>query len=157
MESGPWGTKIQRLARIAEQRSMEVESVDYTDTMDPGVRVDRLLAILEREDGDCVLVGSSMGGYVALAASIEVPVRGVFLMAPALYISGYEVQDYPTRADNVDIVHGWNDDVIPPDNSIRFAREYGHRLHLVNGNHALSDVLEDVDQLFKLFLDQLRV
>ena len=155
MESGPWGTKIQRLAHIAEQLGLKVESVDYTDTMDPDVRVDRLLAILDREDEDCVLAGSSMGGYVALAASIEAPVHGVFLMAPALYIPGYKLQDYPTMAPTVEIVHGWNDDVIPAENSIRFAKAAGHKLHLVSGNHALSDVLEDVDRLFELFLAQI--
>ena len=155
MESGPWGTKIQRLAHIAEQRGLEVESVDYTDTMDPDVRVDRLLGILNNEGGDCVLVGSSMGGYVALAASINLPVAGVFLMAPALYIPTYKVQTYPTRASNVHIVHGWKDDVIPVANSIRFAEESGHSLHLLNGNHALNDVLEDVDRLFVFFLEQI--
>ena len=134
---------------------MEVESVDYTDTMDPGVRVDRLLAILEREDGDCVLVGSSMGGYVALAASIEVPVRGVFLMAPALYISGYEVQDYPTRADNVDIVHGWNDDIVPVDNSIRYARACKATLHIVDGDHRLTANIDEICAHLTRFIEQL--
>ena len=41
-ESGPWGTKIKRLAVIAEERGCAVESVDYTDTMDPDLRVERL-------------------------------------------------------------------------------------------------------------------
>ena len=153
MESGPWGTKINRLAKIAAGRQLEIESVDYTDTMDPDIRVERLQNLLHSETNDCLLAGSSMGGYVSLVASENPLVQGLFLMAPALYISGYSCQAHSTKAAVVDIVHGWNDDVIPVENAIRFARESGHSLHLVNGNHALSDVLEDVDRIFSLFLD----
>jgi pimeloyl-ACP methyl ester carboxylesterase len=153
MESGPWGIKIKRLAKIAASRQFEIESVDYTDTMDPDARVERLRNLLDSETNDCLLVGSSMGGYVSLVASENHLIQGLFLMAPALYIPGYAYQAYSTRSSVVDIVHGWNDDVIPVENSIRFAREPGHSLHLVNGNHALSDVLEDVDRIFSQFLD----
>ena len=154
MESGPWGTKIQRLAKIAETRQLEIESVDYTDTMDADVRVQRLRTLLANEVEDCLLVGSSMGGYVSLVASEDHLVSGLFLMAPALYIPGYSCQTHSTKAPVVDIVHGWHDDVVPVQNSIQFAEESGHTLHLINGNHALSDVLEDVDKLFSLFLDR---
>ena len=34
-ESGPWGSKIKRLAAIAKEHDCEVDSVDYTDTKDP--------------------------------------------------------------------------------------------------------------------------
>ena len=51
MESGPWGTKIQRLARIAEQRDLKVESVDYTVTMDPDLRVEVYLSGGSRVNG----------------------------------------------------------------------------------------------------------
>ena len=154
MESGPWGTKIRRLAKIAASRQLEIESVDYTDTMDPDARVERLRNLLDNETIDCLLAGSSMGGYVSLVASGDHLIQGLFLMAPALYIPDYSYQVHSTKTSVVDIVHGWNDDVIPVENSIRFARESGHSLHLVNGNHALSDVLEDVDRIFSLFLDQ---
>ena len=154
MESGPWGTKIKRLAKIAANRQLEVESVDYTDTLDPDIRAERLGNILEKETQDCLLAGSSMGGYVSLVASGNHPVRGLFLMAPALYIPGYLHQTYSTSAAVVDIVHGWNDDIVPVEGSIGFARESGHSLHLLNGNHALSDVLEQVDGVFSLFLNR---
>ena len=153
MESGPWGTKIKRLAKIAANRQLEIKSVDYTDTMDPDARVQRLRYLLDNETDDCLLAGSSMGGYVSLVSSGSHLIKGLFLMAPALYMPGYSCQVYSTKASVVDIVHGWNDDVIPVENSIRFARESGHSLHLVNGNHALSDVPDDIDRLFSLFLD----
>ena len=152
MESGPWGTKIQRLSRLAADRNLEVESVDYTDTMDAQVRVNKLNGLLKQEREDRILVGSSMGGYVSLVASATNPVKGLFLMAPAVFVDGYPVQSYVTQSPVVDIVHGWNDDIIPFENAIRLAKEFGHSLHLLNGNHALSDVLEDVDRVFVQFL-----
>ena len=152
-ESGPWGTKIRRLADIASSRGLVVESVDYTDTVDPDIRVKRLESLLERETDRFLLAGSSMGGYVSLVASGSRASNGLFLMAPALFMHGYEHQSYPTRSPVVYIVHGWNDDIVPVEGSIRFAGEQGHVLHLVNGNHALSDVLDEVDGLFSLFLD----
>jgi len=45
-ESGPWGTKIKRLAEIARNKGCAVESVDYTDLVDPDLRVERLLEVL---------------------------------------------------------------------------------------------------------------
>ena len=41
-ESGPQGTKIKRLAALAEDMGCAVESIDFTNTMDPDLRVDRL-------------------------------------------------------------------------------------------------------------------
>ena len=48
-ESGPWGSKIKRLADIARERECEVDSVDYTDLTDPDLRVERLLSLLKDE------------------------------------------------------------------------------------------------------------
>ena len=151
-ESGPWGFKIQRLAGIAEDRGCVVESIDYTDTMDPDVRVDRLLSVLRGETEEFVLVGSSMGGYVALVASDKVDAKAIFLMAPALYIPDYRHQRYPSRSQHIEIVHGWSDDIIPVENSIRYAREADCTLHLISGDHALNGVIDVVANLFENFL-----
>ena len=153
-ESGPGGTKISRLAQIARTRGFDVESVDYTDTMDPDLRVERLLALLNQESGDNLLVGSSMGGYVSLVASETVAARAVFLMAPALYIPGYQSQQYASRANHIEIVHGWSDDIIPVEHSIRYAREADCTLHLISGDHALNGVIDVVADLFTAFLEK---
>ena len=62
-ESGPWGSKIQRLPSIASEYGCQVDSVDYTDTYDPDQRAERLVNILKSKEGNFILVGSSMGGY----------------------------------------------------------------------------------------------
>lgn len=153
-ESGPWGTKIKRLAAIAENMGYVVDSIDYTNTMDPDLRVEHLLQVLANEEDEFVLVGSSMGGYVSLVASATVSAKAVFLMAPALYMQGYEHREYNSCCSHIEIVHGWSDDVIPPEHSIRYAKETGSALHLISGDHALNDSLEVVAGLFERFLER---
>ena len=97
-ESGPWGSKIQRLASIASEHGCAVDSIDYRDLMDPDQRVERLRDILKKEDESFILVGSSMGGYVSLVAAEDVKTHAVFLLAPALYIPDYKQQQYAERA-----------------------------------------------------------
>lgn len=150
-ESGPWGTKIKRLADLAEQHGYHVDSIDYRDTLDPDARAQRLVEILEQEKGDVLLVGSSMGGYVSLLASKVRNVKATFLLAPALYIEGYAVQDYPNPK-NLEIVHGWSDEVIPFENSISYAKKANCTLHLIAGDHRLNSSLEQVERLFEQFL-----
>lgn len=154
-ESGPWGFKIKRLAELAKQHGHEIDSIDYTDTMDQEIRADRLIKVLEKEQGDVALVGSSMGGYVSLVASCEYPTKGVFLMAPALYIPGWAKQDYPTRTAHLEIVHGWSDEIIPVDLSIRYAKQADCTLHLISGDHGLNGVIDEVSRLFEGFLSRL--
>ena len=153
-ESGPWGFKIKRLAIIAEQHGCTVESIDYTDTMDPDLRVKRLLGALENETDSFVLAGSSMGGYVSLVASEIVDAKAIFLMAPALYMPSLGQQEYASRSPHIEIVHGWSDNVIPVENSIRFAREANCRLHVISGDHALNSSIDVVEGLFEAFLKQ---
>ena len=152
-ESGPWGFKIKRLAEIARQQGFSVDSIDYTDLKDPELRVERLEAALEQEPEEFVLVGSSMGGYVALVASQTIMAKGVFLMAPALYMPGFKHQQYDSKSPHIEIVHGWSDDVIPADHSISYARYANCTLHLIRGDHALNGVIETVERLFGRFLE----
>lgn len=153
-ESGPWGSKIKRLADIAKEHGYSVDSIDYSDTFDPDLRVDRLLNVLKNAEEDFLLVGSSMGGYVSLVASEQVHVKGVFLLAPALFINGYKQQTYNPKTNTaIEIVHGWSDDVIPVENSIRFAKNRDCSLHLISGDHRLNSSLVVVEKLFSQFLN----
>ncbi len=150
-ESGPWGSKIKRLAHVAKEHGCSVDSIDYSDILDPDLRVERLIKVLEDVEENFVLVGSSMGGYVSLVASEQVNVKGVFLLAPALFMKGYKKQTYNHNA-NIEIVHGWSDDIIPPENSIQFAKNNDCSLHLISGDHRLNSSIEVVENLFSQFL-----
>jgi len=92
-----------------------------------------------------------MGGYVSLVASEQVNAKGVFLLAPALFMRGYKKQSYSNN-NNIEIVHGWSDDIVPPENSIRFAKNIDCSLHLISGDHRLSASMEVVENLFLQFL-----
>jgi alpha/beta superfamily hydrolase len=150
-ESGPWGSKITRLANIAKGQGFSVDSIDYSDIVDPDLRVERLINVLEKVEEDFLLVGSSMGGYVSLVASEKVKAKGVFLLAPAIFMQGYKKQTY-SDDNNVEIVHGWSDDIIPPENSIKFAKNIDCSLHLISGDHRLNSSIEIVEKLFFQFL-----
>lgn len=154
-ESGPWGTKIKRLAQSAEQLGCRVESIDYTDTMDPAERSQRLLNYLKGKPPEqIILVGSSMGGYVTLQAAKNFAALGVFVLAPAIYMPGYEHQAPTNPVTNLVMVHGWHDDVIPVEHSIRFAKAQSATLHLVADDHRLVDSLDTIDSWFQSFLHE---
>ena len=153
-ESGPWGSKITRLAHTARSRGFTVDSIDYTDIMDGDERVLRLIETLAEADQKLLLVGSSLGGYVSLVASRSIVVDGLFLLAPALYMPGLAVQSYDSRCSDIEIVHGWADEVIPAEHSIRFARSAQCTLHMVQADHRLMAALDRIDLIFRLFLQR---
>lgn len=151
-ESGPEGSKIAALASVARVRHWGVASLDYSHTTDPAARLEQLLQACANVHERLVLVGSSMGGWVAAEAAERLGAHGVFLLAPALYIPGYPSQDPVVPAARTEIVHGWNDEVIPCENAIRFARLRQCTLHLVQGDHRLNARIPLLCELFDAFL-----
>jgi len=150
----PWGAKIVAMADAARELQFRAESVDYRGIADPVTRVGKLLAFCKEQRAAPILVGSSMGGHVATAVSREVHARGLFLLAPAFYMPGYE-QFTPRPAEcPMTIVHGWRDDIVPIDNSVRYAREYRATLHAIDADHRMTANLGDIVRFFKIFLDE---
>ena len=88
-----------------------------------------------------------------MVASGAVETHAVFLLAPALYMRGYK-EDYCTGHNHLEIVHGWSDDIIPPQNSIRYAKEADCTLHLISGDHPLNSSIDVVEGLFRQFLSR---
>ena len=166
-ESGPLGSKFQALMRVAEQQGACTLSVNYRECADgtaidhdaPGEadrRVAQLLVTRLPAHTCLVLVGSSMGGYVSAVASEKLKPEGLFLLAPAFYLPGYACQDPVPRAGSTLIVHGWGDDVVPLDHSIRFARQHHCALHLLDGDHRLNAALPAIEPLFGMFLQNIK-
>ena len=145
-ESGPWGTKIRAMAELVRDLGCEADSIDYQGIADPGERVDKLLAEAGRIDDTLVLVGSSMGGHVATAAAERLGAAALFVLAPAYYMPGYEALTPPPPGMPITIVHGWRDDVVPVENSIRYARECRATLHLIDGDHRLTDNIGEIGE-----------
>ena len=167
-ESGPLGSKIQALMRVAEQQGADTLSIDYSKHADGTAidhdtrgeadrRVTHLLSTVMPPHRQLVLVGSSMGGYVSTVASSVLKPAGLFLLAPAFYLPGYTRQDPVPDATSTLVVHGWGDDIVSPDNSIRFARKHGCALHLLDGDHRLNAALPVIGPLFSLFLQRIHL
>ncbi len=154
-ESGPWGTKIRAMSDLVKGLGCASESVDYQGIADPTERVEKLLTECAAINDALVLVGSSMGGHVATAAAAPLHAAGLFVLAPAYFIPGYEKLT-PTPPDMpICIVHGWNDDVVPVENSIRFAAACNAELHLLNGDHRLTANIDEINYYLKRFIETL--
>lgn len=151
-ESGPWGLKITRLAEIAKQRGFDVASPDYSHTPDPRARVRQLLDLRPRAR-HLVLAGSSMGGYVSAAACAELRPQALFLMAPALYFPGWDEEPDGIPA-LCSVVHGWHDDIVPPERALRFAQRHRSELHMLDAEHTLNARIDTVAALFDDFLSR---
>jgi alpha-beta hydrolase superfamily lysophospholipase len=98
-----------------------------------------------------VLVGSSLGGFLSAAASIEVRARGLFLMAPAFDLPGLPPTPAVERCPTV-VVHGWGDDVVPVEKGLAFARAQGALMHLVDDDHRLHASLPRMTGWLRDFL-----
>ena len=151
-ESGPWGTKISAMAEAVRALGCRAESVDYRGMADPVERADKLAAECAGVEEPLVLVGSSMGGYVAAAAAPRVRPAGLFLLAPAFYLEEYGVPVPPLPEAPLEVVHGWGDDVVPVEDSIRFARECKATLHLVDSDHRLTDAIDEINYYLSRFI-----
>ena len=151
-ESGPWGTKITRMAEVVRGLGCRADSIDYQGIADPGERVAKLVDSCRDRGEALILVGSSMGGHVATAAAAALQARGLFVLAPAYFMPGFENLTAPPPDLPIEIVHGWRDDVVPVDNSIRFARGCRATLHVLDGDHRLTENLPEIEALLERFV-----
>jgi predicted esterase len=154
-ESGPWGTKIQAMAETVKSIGCESDSIDYQGIADPTDRVNKLIAECRDIDDRLVLVGSSMGGHVATAAAASLNAAGLFVLAPAFFMEGHEDLT-PTAPDiPICIVHGWDDDIVPVENSIRFAALCKAELHILDSDHRLTANIDEINYYLKRFIETL--
>lgn len=151
-ESAPWGEKTRVFAEVAERYGYQVKSPDYRGQPDPDQRIEQLLAMNLSDYDEVVLVGSSMGGYVATVASATIKPSGLFLLAPAFYLAGYQQTEFHPPVDKTLVIHGWQDDIVPPENAWKFCRRYRIALKMLDADHRLMSVITAVAQEFERFL-----
>lgn len=146
-ESGPDATKVTALAEAAQRLGWTHERPDYTDLDakrevselgDVPARLQRLLALAREaaSRGPLVLAGSSLGAWISGRASLEVPLAGLFLMAPPVRMAPappLEAAAVPTS-----IIHGWDDELIPAREVVDWALARRARLLMVDDSHRLS-------------------
>lgn len=154
-ESGPWGSKIRSMAATVRTLGCEADSIDYQGIADPTARVEKLVESCADFDAPLVLVGSSMGGYVATVAATDVNAVGLFVLAPAYFMPDFEALTPTPPNIPIEIVHGWHDDIVPVENSIRFAQRCAATLHIVDGDHRLTDNIDEINSHLKRFIVRL--
>ena len=154
-ESGPWGTKIRAMADLVRSLGCEADSIDYQGIADPTERVEKCIRECADITDKLVLVGSSMGGRVATAAAGQLNAAGLFVLAPAYFMEGHEDLTPEPPPIPVSIVHGWHDDVVPVENSIRYARSCSATLHLVDGDHRLTANIDEINEYLSQFITRL--
>ena len=163
-ESGPDATKVTALAEVAERLGWSCERPDYTafdarheagELGDVAARAQRLLALAQAAvtRGPLVLAGSSLGAWICGHVSLQVPVTGLFLMAPPIRLG----DAHPFDAANVptSIIHGWHDELIPALDVVAWARSRNARLLMVDDSHRLSMHVEASAAAFGALLESL--
>ena len=154
-ESGPDAAKVTALAEVAQRHGWSHERPDYTDLDarhevselgDVPARLQRLLALARAAaaKGPLLLAGSSLGAWISAQASLQVPVAGLFLLAPPVRMAPAP----PMEAARVPIgiVHGWDDELIPATEVVAWAQPRRARVLLVDDSHRLSaHVAESAD------------
>ena len=163
-ESGPDATKVTALAEVAQRLAWTHERPDFTDLDakrevsglgDVPARLQRLLEIARSAAarGPLVLAGSSLGAWIAGRVSLQVPVAGLYLMAPPITLDAA----HPLEAARVpvSIIHGWDDELIPAAQVVAWAQERRARLLLVDDSHRLSSHVEASAAAFGQFLESL--
>lgn len=157
LESGPEATKVKALGQVARELGWNEVRPDYRDvdaSADPrrvGERLERLIQATRGLEGPLVLAGSSLGSFISGLASLRVPCRGLFLLAPPLRIPGYP-QPFAAAPVATELVHGWDDELIPVMEVVHFAQERGATLHLVPDAHRLQAHVAAIQGWFARFL-----
>lgn len=157
LESGPDATKVSALARAAATLGCDSVRPDFRD-LDAGRDVsripERVARILEHAPAGrpIVLAGSSMGAFTSALASLDLAACvGLFLIALPVAIPGF-ARAFDARRVPTALVHGWHDDLCPPDAALAFARGRGDTITLVDDDHRLGAHVDFVAEQFRLWL-----
>lgn len=155
----PNDTLIVLLREIAQSVGHVVIVVDDHDLQhQPEKRAQRLIERIADypETEPLLLAGFSMGAYTSLLAAEKYrQVRGLFLISPGIYLPHYAQRRYRTDLINVELIHGWSDDVVIYEHALRYAREANAVLHLLPGGHMLLSQADRIEELFRAYLARL--
>jgi predicted peptidase len=137
LESGPHGSKYQALTWMFG----DVLAPDCTGVKDESQRLSIIQQALEAEKEPVIVVGSSMGGLMALLLHQASPdkVAGMVLCAPAIHrpaANNLDIEKLPPTI----VIHGKADTVVPFDCSLIFEK----RLIAVDYDHRLSNSMPDI-------------
>ena len=137
LESGPHGSKYLALKEIFG----DVLSPDCSGVKDEIERLRIIEAEISQEAGPFLVVGSSMGGLMALLLQKHHPeqVAGLVLCAPAIHRPAAIELNLKNLPPTI-VIHGIHDDVVPLESS----RPFGKCLLEVDDDHRLGNSMEAI-------------
>ena len=158
LESSPDALKMQALKGVVEAlEDCEAVVMDYRNMAAPSVRLQHLYQTLEAR-GElpecCVMAGSSLGGWLSAMVSSRFATRGCFMIAPALGLPDYPQTSPTLQSRQAHIIHGWQDDIVPPGPVIEIAQRQRLSLRMINDDHRLHASLPTILNDFDAFLRQ---
>jgi alpha/beta superfamily hydrolase len=163
LDSHPGATKALACAAAATALGWTEERPDYRSfdadqtrsrLGDVEGRIAHLRALARRATAPLVLCGSSMGAFVSARVSLEVPVAGLFLMAPPVWLEDFDIALQAATVPTW-IVHGWHDELIAANAVAAWAQSRNLRATFVPDTHRLHSHVEFVGQEFGRFLQGL--
>jgi pimeloyl-ACP methyl ester carboxylesterase len=160
LNSSPAATKVTAMAAMAESLGWTTERPDFSDLDASGdilklhERLERLLQRARAVDGPLVLAGSSMGAFISALASLQVDCIGLHLLVPPPRLQGFPLELEAAKVP-IEIIHAWNDELIPAADVIAWAQARHARLILVPDGHRLEQHVDYCARALGRFLEAL--
>ncbi len=137
LESGPHGSKYQALKKVFG----DVLAPDCSGVQDEKERLHIIQQEIKNSEEPFLVVGSSMGGLMALLLQKENPlhIAGMVLCAPAIHrpaATDLNLNDLPPTI----VIHGTQDDIVP----VEASQPFGDRLITVDDDHRLANSMEEI-------------
>ena len=161
LDSSPDATKVSAMAKVAEAMGWSTERPDYSaidargDIREVSARLECLIDRAAAAPKPLVLAGSSMGAFISALATLEVECVGLFLLAPPVVLEGYP-QSLDAELLPTTVIHGWDDELIPAGDVVRWAQVRNDRLILLDDNHRLEHHVDFCAEEFGRFLASLK-
>ncbi len=132
LESGPHGSKYKALKAVFN----DVTAPDCSGILDEDERLQVICNVIDKTNDPYLVVGSSMGGLMAMLLQQYRPQRvaGIVLCAPALNRPAGKQLTY-SNLPPLTVIHGEQDDLIP----ISVSHRFGDDLITVQDGHRLTD------------------
>jgi predicted esterase YcpF (UPF0227 family) len=120
-----------------------------------------------KNNEDTILIGSSLGGFLAAKTALMYTVKKIIILNPAIIPIGYDlkkIKDMPYEiikdmqdeslfkekiTSEITIFIGTNDDVVPNLWPLEFAKAQEAKIHFLHDDHSLTRYLNQLPSLIK--------
>ncbi|MFP4194389.1 MAG: alpha/beta fold hydrolase [Desulfobacterales bacterium] len=131
------------LLRLLENKNIPFKAVDmpygninecFPRSADPAKNIGILAKICQP---DAVIIGASLGGYMALKYCTQHPAGGIMVVAPVMALQKELVLRYPQVSARVSIICGREDNVVRGEEIRRLGGQFGTGVNIYdNAGHA---------------------